>query len=449
MVFEGIKAWFGVDIEFDKVQAAIVRMRPEPYFGTHALLEIRDARGGREVLRRLAERVTSAADWDKPRPAWTSLAITYPGLVALGVPESSLASFPENFREGMAKRAGALRDGGPNAPANWEQPFGTGRVHLGLSVYAGSEAAWRSEVAAYEERLAEVSGIEVLGRQDFGAQPDSVNAFGYKDGFTQPKVQGSRVSGFPGDGREIKAGEFIFGYPSETGRPLLMPAPDELGRNGTFLVFRKYYSHVAAFNRFIHANAKTEAERELLAAKIVGRWRSGAPLALSPDKDNPAIGEDPSRNNDFTYADDPRGLKTPLSSHIRRMNPRDTKLKALSDVNIRRVIRRSTTYGTHLNKGVLVDDGQPRGLDYLAIGVRAIDTLEFLQSEWINSGNFMGVGQEKDPMIGLQGKDGTFTVPGVPPRYLRGIETFNTLLGGEYFFMPSIPAIRWLGDLKN
>jgi deferrochelatase/peroxidase EfeB len=126
------------------------------------------------------------------------------------------------------------------------------------------------------------------------------------------------------------------------------------------------------------------------------------------------------------------------------MNPRASKLEILSDVNIRRIIRRSTSYGTSLPPTALRDDRQDRGLDFIALGARAIETVEFLQSEWINSGNFTGLGKEKDPLISLQDKGAYFTVPGSPPRRVHGIQSFNTLRGGEYFFMPSLSAIRWL-----
>jgi Dyp-type peroxidase family len=431
-------------LDLEDIQAALLRARPEPYFGTHAILEIVEPAAGRELLRRLAPRVTSAARWDEPLPSWLALAISYRGLEALGVPRSSLASFPANFRAGMAARAGRLRDVGPNAPSNWEDPFGTPQVHVAISIYAENEIDWRNEVAAYEQQLRGLAGVRLLSHQDFGAT--GWNVFGYRDGFSQPVVDGSGAEPLPGDGRPIRRGEFVLGYPSETGRPLPMPAPDVLGRNGTYVVFRKYHSHVAAFNRFLRANARTDADRELLAAKLVGRWRSGAPLALSPASDNPALGEDPNRINDFDYTDDPRGLRTPLGSHIRRMNPRATKLEILSDPNIRRVIRRSTSFGDPVPPTELKDDGNDRGLDYIALGARAIDTVEFLQSEWINSGNFVGLGKEKDPLISLQDKGAHFTVPGSPPRRVHGIHTFNTLRGGEYFFMPSLSAIRWLSS---
>jgi deferrochelatase/peroxidase EfeB len=214
---------------------------------------------------------------------------------------------------------------------------------------------------------------------------------------------------------------------------------------------RKYQSRVGAFNRFLHANGSTEDERELLAAKLVGRWRSGAPLTLAPDVDNPALGADPQRNNDFNYANDPRGRQVPLGSHIRRMNPRDTELARLTDVNLHRLIRRGTTYGAPYDPNALSeqDDEVPRGAYFLFISAKAMATIEFLQQEWINDGNFIGAGNERDPIIGRQEGDATFTIPKEPVRRrVHGIDTFNVLRGGEYLFIPSLSALRWLSELR-
>jgi len=285
--------------------------------------------------------------------------------------------------------------------------------------------------------------------QDFGAQPGDLNPLGYKDGIDQPAIEGSGVDPLPGQGPLIKAGEFILGYPGEVGVPLPMPQPDILGRNGTYVGLRKYQSRVGTFNRFLHANGNTEEERELLAAKLVGRWRSGAPLTLAPEVDDPALGADPRRNNDFNYADDARGQRAPFGCHIRRMNPRDTKLTRLTDVNIHRVIRRGTTYGPPYDPNDFseVADTVPRGAIFLLISAKAMATLEFLQQEWINDGNFIGVGDESDPIIGRQEEGATFTIPQAPVRRrIHGIQTFNVLRGGEYFFLPSISALKWLAN---
>jgi deferrochelatase/peroxidase EfeB len=295
------------------------------------------------------------------------------------------------------------------------------------------------------------SGVSVVDIQDFGAQPGDLNPLGYKDGIGQPAIEGSGVDPLPGQGRPIKAGEFILGYPGEAGVPLATLLPDVLGRNGTFIGVRKYQSRVGAFNRFLRDNGQTNEERELLAAKLVGRWRSGAPLTLAPVKDDPELGQDPQRNNDFNYANDPHGKQVPLGCHMRRVNPRDTKMPVLTDVNIHRIIRRSTTYGAPYDANALSerDDEVPRGIYFLFISAKAMATMEFLQREWINSGNFTGLGEERDPLVGLQEGDATFTIPKDPVRRrIHGIQSFNVLRGGEYMFMPSLSALKWLGDLK-
>ena len=221
-----------------------------------------------------------------------------------------------------------------------------------------------------------------------------------------------------------------------------------LGRNGTYVGLRKYQSRVGAFNRFLQANARSDDERELLAAKLIGRWRSGAPLTLAPERDDPALGADPLRNNDFTYAADPDGRQVPRGSHMRRMNPRDTKMALLVDVNLHRIIRRSTTFGAPYDPNALSqqDDETPRGLHFIFISSKAMATMEFLQQEWINNGNFMSLANERDPNVGLQEDGAMFTIPQDPVRRrIHGIETFNVLRGGEYFFLPSLSALRWLG----
>jgi deferrochelatase/peroxidase EfeB len=314
--------------------------------------------------------------------------------VALGVPEESLRSFPEAFRVGLAAQADKLLDHGVNDAKNWDQPFGSGQVHIQVSAFSDTEEKWHRAMEVARQQYQGFSGVSVLHIQDFGAQPGSLNPLGYKDGICQPAIEGSGVDPLPGQGEPIKAGDFILGYPAEAGVPLPMPQPDILGRNGTYAGLRKYQSRVGAFNRFLHANGNTEEERELLAAKLVGRCRSGAPPTLAPAKDDPALGDDPRRNDDFNYANDPDGRQVPLGCHMRRMNPRDTSMYQLTDVKVHRVIRRST-YGAPYDPNATSehDDGIARGIYFLFISAKAMATLEFLQQEWINDGNFMGLGK--------------------------------------------------------
>ena len=398
-----------VTIELDDIQATVLRHRPEPYYGTHVMLHVDEAQAGREFVRRLTPHVESASGWWKAGRSWTSVAISYAGLVALGVPEDSLQSFPEAFRAGMAARAGQLLDYGPNDPEHWDAPFGSGLIHIGVSVFSDSEQTWRQTMGMARRQYEGFPGVTVLIEQDFGAQPGDLNPLGFKDSIGEPAIEGSGVDPLPSQGPAVKAGEFILGYPGETGVPLPMPRPDALGRNGTFAGLRKYQSRVGTFNRFLREHAGTEQERELLAAKLMGRWRSGTPL-----------------------------------------NPRDTKLEILTDVNVHRIIRRSTTYGAPYEPDAISaqDDETARGLYFIFLSAKAMATLEFLQQEWINNGNFMNLGSERDPNVGLQEDGATFTIPREPVRRsIHEMETFNVLRGGEYFFMPSLSALRWLADL--
>ena len=145
--------------------------------------------------------------------AWIAVAITYPGLVALGVPEDSLRSFPEAFRVGMAASAEKLHDYGVNDPNNWDRPFGSGQIHIQVSVVSPTEAKWRRTRETARQQYQGFSCVDVLLTQGFGAQPGSLNSLGYKDGIGQPAIEGSGVEPLPGQGQPINAGEFILGYP--------------------------------------------------------------------------------------------------------------------------------------------------------------------------------------------------------------------------------------------
>lgn len=434
-------------LDLDDIQALILRSRPEPYVGLHAMLRFDEAAGARDLLGRLADHISAAGDWTEDRDAWIGAGLSFAGLKALGLPDAQLATFPLPFRQGMAARAAQLRDLGPNAPQHWDTGFAPGNCHLALTIYAVDDAALDTALRTARREYEQSHGVTLVGEHRFGAPEGARNPFGFRDSIGQPSIEGSGIEGLPGEERAIKAGEFILGYPSENGQPLAMPEPAILGRNGSFVVMRKYQSRVGAFNAFLAAHGETPAAREHLAAKLFGRWRSGAPLVLAPSGDDPAIGDDPHRNNDFTYKDDPKGRLVPLGCHMRRLNPRDTELSLLTDVNIHRIIRRSSTFGPTYSEAVSPADDEigDRGIFFIFISARAYDTIEFMQQEWINRGNFVELGEERDPIVGLHEGGGRFTIPRAPARRrIDGVQTFNVMKGGEYLFLPSLSAFRWL-----
>ncbi|MGH7727191.1 MAG: Dyp-type peroxidase [Vulcanimicrobiaceae bacterium] len=409
-------------------------------------MRLGDPESGRAFVRKLAPYVTYAADYAR-QTSWLAVAFTFEGLRALGLPAASLATFAIAFREGMAARAPRFGDRGESDPANWEQPYGRDQLHVALALMAATETRLREELEFARRSAAELPGITVLRREDFAQVPGGRTHLGFRDGISFPTIEGNGPNPLPDGTRPIAAGEFVLGYPGESGRPLALPQPEILGRNGSFVGLRKLHVRVAAFRRFLRENATPALAEELLAAKMVGRWRSGAPLALSPERDDPEAADDPLRVNAFGYADDSSGLRCPLGAHVRRMNPRDAPLAVLSDVNLHRIVRHGATYGPPLPEGRLDDDGIERGIFFIFISARAPETFEFLKSEWIESGNFVGLGAQKDPIAGANDGKGIFTIPLRPIRKrLHGLDRFTITRGGAYGFLPSRSALRRLAE---
>jgi Dyp-type peroxidase family len=436
-------------LELDDIQSGVLRPRPAPYVATYIALRIDDRSAGRELMDRVSKVVTSAANPNSPlADTWVSVAVTYQGLKALGVPPASLDSFSWEFRQGMKARAKDLGDVGPSSPENWELPLGTPDVHVVIVAVSPDEAQLEAAVARARNTYQQMKGIEAIWRQNCHALPNEKEPLGFRDGISHPAIEGSGIPGTNPKEEPLKAGEFVLGYPDELGG-IQKTDPEVLGRNGTYVVFRKLHQRVAEFRQYLKSNSTSPDDEELLAAKMMGRWRSGAPLALCPFHDNSELGADRLRNNDFLFeADDPSGLKTPGGSHIRRTNPRDAKIAGVA--RIHRMIRRGTAYGPLLPEGVLDDDGADRGLMFAFVGAHIGRQFEFVQSEWINDGIFFGAGSDKDPIIGSNGDAGNFTVPRKPVRKrCQGIPRFVITRGGEYCFMPGLKALRWLADLQT
>ena len=294
-------------LDKEDIQSPILRRRPAPYIGCHVLLHFADGAPAREFLRRLLPHIISAAHYASAgTDTWAAIAFTYTGLQALGVPQTSLDSFPPAFREGMAARAVSFEESEDSLPKHWGEYLRHGTHSRSPAMLLSiSDSKFQEKLALARRELKDLPAVQVLKREDFAQGKGGRTPFGYKDGISFPSILGNDASPILSPEAPIAAGEFVLGYPGDSGRFVPMPQPQPLGRNGTFAGLRKLHSHVAAFRRFLRDNSAAPLTPELLAAKMIGRWPSGAPLMLAPDEDRPELGSDVKQMNNFLYAEDP------------------------------------------------------------------------------------------------------------------------------------------------
>ena len=185
-----------ISIDLADIQSGAFHARPAPYVGFMGFWRIDDRETGREMLRRLLPTLDSAAKpADPKRVAWVSVALTFQGLKALGVPQESLDSFPLEFQEGMAARAEFLGDVGESAPANWEPPFGSPDVHVGISALAPDEARLEAALAPARAAYENMPGVKVIWQQEVKQLPTGRTSFGFRDGISYPGIEGTGIRG--------------------------------------------------------------------------------------------------------------------------------------------------------------------------------------------------------------------------------------------------------------
>ncbi|MCU1690965.1 MAG: heme peroxidase [Frankiales bacterium] len=448
-------------LDTDDVQGVLARGFGHLKQAAFLLVTVDDPSQARPALRRLGRSVTSAAS--PTSSSAVNVALTAEGVRALT--QAPLhAGFGEPFAQGMTSpyRSRVLGDHGEDAPEHWAWGGpNTEPVHLLLMLY-GLDAATLGGLVEQVTGEVLAGGMRVLVRLDTDPLSDR-EPFGFRDGLSQPAVAGFEEHAAQG---AVASGEFVLGYRNEYGqrtfRPLLtldadpdrlLPrahdaggAPD-LGRNGTYLVLRQLEQDVEGFWTWVdRASAGSDgtpdpARREQLAAKLVGRWPSGAPVTLSPDTDDPSLAD----ANDFGYASDDRlGLRCPVGAHVRRVNPRDSLepqpgTPRSLEVNRRhRLLRRGRSY-----TGA---DGE-RGLAFLCLGANLARQYEFVQHSWVNDPAFAGLCDSTDPLVGPRhgGGGGDFVEPAVHLRRRhRGLPQFVHVRGGAYFFLPGRRALAHL-----
>ena len=443
----------------------------------YLFLQFREAARARRWLSQVAPAITSSRPWPvdatgkkrKP-PVALNVSFSAAGITALGVPSEVLCTFPREFQEDIAspERSRVLGDTEESDPAQWELGGpATPPVHAVLLVYAESETELAAACQAQRTRFAESEGgvVELSGSMQSGHRPDDEREpFGFHDGVAQPAI-----AGIPGEG--VPTGEFILGYPNHF--QLMPPTPvvpasldrdgilpalanpyhsaqlRDLGRNGSYVVYRKLEQDVAGFWQFMKREAiritgsADEDHMTWLASRCVGRWPSGAPLALTPDVDDPALGN----RDDFLYGGDPEGLACPFGSHIRRTNPRDVVRpypveQSLSMSEAHRLLRRARVFGSALADA-------PRGIHFFCVNASIKTQFEFVQQTWCNNPRFAGLNDNKDPIIGDNARsDQTpshMTIPRRPsPARTAALPRFVTVKAGMYLFMPSLTALRFL-----
>ncbi len=468
------------------------------------------------------------------KATWMNIAFTHTGIDYLGASEAG--QFPVEFKQGMKARAAANKDGGESAPVKWVAAL-QGEIHALMIVAADAQEDLGEHVLRYVHNMG-IHGVQLAYLQEGAVRQDEPGHehFGFRDGVSQPGVRhldshvgsltggdgkAKPIHGNPGQDR-LHAGEFILGYPTQKlerkdcGGKTVNPNPDEgplspehqakdgdkfvvvtedlpaWGTNGSYLVFRRLAQNVGGFHDMVHDLAKHGKlgthDPAVAGAKLVGRYKSGAPLELTEDqkaliaaaklpanfdstRGDPSravaqalgvtdqtranegdLAEDRRLNNHFEYGND-RGNLVPRAAHIRKVYPRDEERPDgdENDSQTHRILRRGIPFGTSFRPslGAAGHGGKPgveepgdRGLLFLCYQSSIRRQFEFLQQQWVHNKNFPASDDGQDPII-AQTADGKFALQDGAGAIKSHVEImqFVRMTGGEYFFQPSIAAL--------
>lgn len=470
------------------------------------VLRIRDADAARAWLRSTA--VTDAVRLEQRPTHAVQVGLTARGMTALGVPDRIVRSFSPELVSGMTgddSRSRRLGDVDASAPSRWRWGAGDRVPDVLVMLFATPDAwsTWEQTVTGHPWTQA----YEVIARLP-ATDLDGTEPFGFADGISQPELDWaqSRASRTeePAYTNLASLGEFVLGYRNEYGRftdrplvdagpavdlPVALDAPDkaDLGRNGTYLVFRDLLQDGRRFWQYLHANAASSIAAQRLAEAIVGRTMIGDPLVPSQRSPIPGVSRTPDemRLNQFTFEGDPHGDQCPLGAHVRRANPRTGDFAGpvrgpisrlvhrfgfavngiaddrVASTRFHRVLRRGRKYGPTMTIGEALapppDSDPERGLYFVALNANIARQFEFIQNAWIMSDTFEGLSCESDPLMGNRsGRTeahpcDTFTIPqpGTAGGRLYGLPQFVTVRAGGYFFLPGVRALRYLATVAT
>jgi len=374
----------------------------------------------------------------------------------------------------QAKSLGDPVDGSGN-PTTWLPQFLDSAIDGVFLVTGGNDAAVNGEVTKILAMLG--ATITPVFQQNGDVRPGAERGhehFGWLDGVSQPGIIGL-TSPFPGQ-RLLDPGFFTFGY-GPTANPQL-----PWMKNGSFMVFRRLKQLVPEFDDYLESQAQAlGTDPVLLGVRLVGRWKSGAPIALTPLQDDTTMGPDAFRNNNFDFSDDQGERRCPFGAHIRKTNPRtDFGLPDASgndpqknDVDPHRIMRAGIPFGPEVSlvEAANGKTSQERGLMFVCYQTSIASQFEFVQINWANNTGFIfgkkhpdgsSVTVGFDPLIGQNGG----LNPGNPPPRNRFMDEpvanypqgnvrstlqeptdFIVPTAGAYFFVPSIEAL--INELSN
>lgn len=486
-------------LEFDDIQGLVRFGYKHQTQASFLLLQVKEREAARAWLASVP--VSSAVSAETPPDTALQLALTRDGLQALGVADDIVNAFSPEFVSGLGRDASQSRrlgDVGANAPECWQWGGGQRVPHVLVMLYArpGQLAAFQQAVEAQCAK-----GFDILLKLAT-SDLDGIEPFGFVDGISQPKLDWDRTRA-ERDQEQLAynnlscLGEYLLGYPNEYGgytdRPLLDPQRDpqallpraedrpaqaDLGRNGSYLVLRQLRQDVHGFWQFVNEQVGGDAaERERLAAAMVGRTRQGEPVVTSS-------GDPKADLNSFDYQADPQGVRCPLGAHVRRANPRNADLPSgepgllswlkrtlgvdaqareqdrVASTRFHRMLRRGREYGAPVSIDQAlsgVASGSDTGLHFICLGASLARQFEFVQSAWMASTRFDGLRNESDPLLGTRepAADGSPTnefslpQPDGPDRRVCGLRQFVTVVGGAYFFLPGIRALRYLAKTRS
>jgi Dyp-type peroxidase family len=473
-------------VEVDEVQANVLYGYGAGY--GHALylrLNVNDPAGARDAVARWSRSGLISFSNVRKRDlvAHVNVAFTFEGLRQLELPAGFLEAFPPDFSRGGRRRAARLKDNWPQLDRRRPESEQYKDCHILVSILGKSPEACEQGKAALRlgESFAEVAerpAALMKGPSAGSSDHDHFRErFGFADGRSQPAIEGVDTDAV-GDGiyaaldpttgglrrrlgvtaenfglrplartwRLIRPGEFLLGYENEDGELALGP-PAPLGPNGTFMVYREIDQFPDRFQTYVKKSAaKVGMSEDELAAKLVGRWQDGTPVARW--REEPDIAANRRRANDFRYEDDPYGYGCPLGAHVRRANPRDALPGGAERTMRHRIIRRGMPYGPADGKR-----GEREGLAFICFSASIENGFEFIQREWINTGEAFGLGSEPDFLLQHPDADddtlrGKTVIQGHRPVVLQPPdEPFVLVRGCEYLFVPSRSALTWLSQL--